>query len=346
MRYKVLASGLACCLGAAGALWLTPGNSAGRAPGAQAAAAASEFLASLPKDLRKETSYPLDSGERYTWHFVPRSRNGVSLLKLDDGQAELLGPLLATALSPEGLLLARGVIKHENILREVETARGIDATRRDPGLYYTTVFGKPSTAAPWAWRFEGHHLSLNVTQAPGHAPAIGPMFIGANPATVPSGPQTGLRLLANEEDFGRALITMLPDERRRTAVIRDTAFADIVTGNDREVELELAGLAAADMAPAEQQALRELIGLYAARLIGESGRDVLVRMDQAGFEKVRFAWAGGMQPGQPHYYRVHGPTLLIEYDNTQNGADHVHTVYRDLQRDFGGDLLRAHYRKQ
>jgi hypothetical protein len=127
-------------------------------------------------------------------------------------------------------------------------------------------------------------------------------------------------------------------------MIRDTAFSEIVTGNDREVKLELAGLAAADMSAEERQQLRELIGLYVGRLVSSSAREVLARLDSAGFEKVRFAWAGGIEPGQPHYYRVHGPTLLIEYDDTQNDANHIHTVYRDLERDFGGDVLRAHYR--
>jgi hypothetical protein len=346
MSYRSLGVGLALVLGAAAASWLTPGHGQGREPGGEASAAARAFLASLPADLRARTRYAMDSDERQNWHFVPKSRHGASLLELDDGQAELLGPLLATALSPEGLLLARGVIKHENILRDVETARGIDASRRDPGLYYTTVFGEPAARAPWAWRFEGHHLSLNVTQVPGHPPLIGPLFVGANPATVPSGAQAGLRLLAGEEDLGRALVTLLPEARRRIALIRETAFADIVTGNDREVKLESQGLPARDMNETERQALRELIELYVARFSGEAARDVLARLDRAGFENVRFAWAGGLQAGQPHYYRVHGPTLLIEYDNTQNGANHIHTVYRDLERDFGGDLLRAHYRRQ
>jgi hypothetical protein len=341
---RFLGLGLALGLGALGALWLTPGASATREGAQQAAAAANAFLASLPADLRGATHYPLDSDERYDWHFVPKARKGASLLQLDDAQAELIGPLLATALSPEGLLTARGVIKHENILREVETARGVDARRRDPGLYHTAIFGPPSAVAPWAWRFEGHHLSLNVTQLPGMAPTIGPVFVGANPARVPTGPQAGLRLLAAEEDLGRALIRQLAESRRRTAMIRDTAFADIVTGNDRQVQLELQGLAAGEMAAAERQALRSLVELYAARFVNGAEEDILARMDRAGFDKVRFAWAGSLEPGEPHYYRVHGPTLLIEYDNTQNGANHIHTVYRDLQRDFGGDLLRAHYR--
>lgn len=344
MQIKIMATGLALATGALAALWLTPGNAA--RPGKdQAADAANAFLKSLPAELRSASSFPLDSEERFDWHFVPRKRIGASLLDLQAEQAEHLGPLLATALSPEGLVSARGIIKHENILRAVETARGIDASRRDPGQYYTSLFGKPSAGSAWAWRFEGHHLSLNVTQFPGAAPVVGPLFMGANPATVPSGAQAGFRLLAQEEDLGRALITLLSAERRQAAMIRETAFSDILTGNDREVKLELAGLSAADMNSEERAAMRALIEVYAERLVADSAREVLARLERAGFEKLRFAWAGGIAAGQPHYYRVHGPTLLIEYDNTQNDANHIHTVYRDLQQDFGGDALRAHYGK-
>jgi hypothetical protein len=346
MWSRIASMGLALAAGVAAALWFTPTQSAGRDPAAEAAAAANAFLKSLPAEARRASTHELDSDARLDWHFVPRSRTGASLLDLAPEQAELLGPLLATALSPEGLLTARGVIKHENILREVETARGIDARRRDPGLYHTNVFGNPSARAGWAWRFEGHHLSLNVSQLPGTPAIVGPFFVGANPARVASGPQAGFRLLAAEEDLGRALIQSLPADRRDKALIRDTAFADILTGNDREARLEPAGLLAADMTADERQALRNLIEVYTSRLIQSSARDVLKRLDAAGLGKVRFAWAGSLEPGQPHYYRVHGPTLLIEYDNTQNDANHIHTVFRDLERDFGGDLLRAHYRKQ
>ncbi|MES1263975.1 MAG: DUF3500 domain-containing protein, partial [Peristeroidobacter soli] len=170
---------------------------------------------------------------------------------------------------------------------------------------------------------------------------------GANPARVLTGPNAGFRLLADEEDFGRGLITMLPEASRRTALIRDTAFAEILTGNDPKVRsLDLEGLAAADMSAEEKAQLRRLIDLYVARLTPASAKDALARLDRAGFDKVRFAWAGGIETGQPHYYRVHGPTMLIEYDDTQNNANHIHTVYRDLDRDFGGDALRAHYRGQ
>jgi hypothetical protein len=346
MLGRIAAVALSLAAGAAGALLAPSAGAAYDGKQGGGAAAANAFLKSLPKDLRQAAEFSIDSSERLAWHFIPKDRVGVSLLKLDDTQSELLGPLLATALSPEGLLSARGVMKHENILRRVETEEGIgNASRRDPGLYYTAVFGKPSVNAPWAWRFEGHHLSINVTELPGQPPIVAPVFMGANPARVLSGPNAGFRLLAAEEDLGRELITMFSAENRKVAMIRDTAFADILTGNDPKVQkLELEGLAAERMSADERAQLRQLIELYAGRVTPAAAKDALMRLDRAGFEKVRFAWAGGIEPGQPHYYRIHGPTLLIEYDDTQNGANHIHTVYRDLERDLGGDALRAHYR--
>jgi hypothetical protein len=343
---RIAAVVLSMAAGMAGALLVSPTDAASTPGSVSAAAAANAFLKSLPADLRASASFPLEAPERLVWNFVPMERVGVSLLKLDDTQSEQLGPLLATALSPEGLLAARGVMKHENILRRVETEAGVaNASRRDPGLYYTAIFGKPKAGAAWGWRFEGHHLSINVTELPGEAPIVAPIFVGANPARVLAGPNAGFRLLAAEEDLGRELIKMLPAPRREAATIRDTAFSEIVTGNDPKVQkLELAGLAAADMSAPEKAQLRRLIELYLGRMNADSAKDALMRLDRAGFEKVRFAWAGGIEPEQPHYYRIHGPTMLIEYDDTQNNANHIHTVYRDLERDFGGDALRAHYR--
>jgi hypothetical protein len=344
--FKPVAMILAVAAGAGAALFLTPADAAKATAHAGAAdKAAAAFLASLPPELRKTATFPIGSPERLAWHFIPKERVGVSLLKLDDAQSELLGPLLATALSPEGLLAARGVMKHENILRRVETEAGVDASRRDPGLYYTTVFGTPAAAAPWAWRFEGHHLSINVTQLPGQPPIVAPLFVGANPARVLAGPNAGFRLLAAEEDLGRELITMLSPERRKIAMIDATAFPDIITRNDPKVQgLATAGLAAGDMSTEERAQLKRLLELYVGRLTADAARDALARIERAGFEKVHFAWAGGTETGAPHYYRIHGPTVLIEYDDTQNNANHIHTVYRDLEHDLGGDVLRAHYR--
>jgi hypothetical protein len=341
---RLAAMGFALAAGALAALSLSPDAGAARGHGSSAETNALAFLASLSGDQKKQATFKLDSAERLDWHFVPRDRVGISLLTLDNNQVELLGPLLASALSPEGLLEARGVIRHENILRRIETDAGAAmASRRDPGLYFTSVFGTPSGAAPWAWRFEGHHFSLNVTQLPGQPAAIGPLFVGANPARVPSGVEAGFRLLPAEEDLARELIELLPDERRKVAIIDGTAFPDILTFNDVKARpLEMQGLAAADMNAAEQKQLRRLVELYVGRLAAASAKDVTTRLDRAGFGKLRFAWAGSIESGQKHYYRVHGPTLLIEYDNTQNDANHIHTVYRDLDRDFGGDALRQH----
>src|SRR3954470_11934914 len=250
---RLAAMGISVAAGVLGALALSPGTNAKQLLMFSSADARplNAFLQSLPAELRKRASFPIDSPERTQWYFVPRERVGVPLLELDDPQSEMLGPVLASALSPEGLLEARGVLKHENILRRVETEAGIDATRRDPGKYYISAFGDLKAGSPWSWRFEGHHLSINVTHVPGlpNIPTIiAPVFVGANPARVLSGPQTGYRLLAAEEDLGRELVTSLSDTHRKTAVINETAPGEIVTGNDPKVRpLEVEGLAAADM---------------------------------------------------------------------------------------------------
>jgi hypothetical protein len=169
--------------------------------------------------------------------------------------------------------------------------------------------------------------------------------MGSNPARVQRGPKAGLRLLAAEEDVARELMRMLPQPRRARAMLAEDAFPDIITRSDPKVRaLNIEGLAAGDMSQPEQAQLRKLLRVYADRMTESAAREQLERIERAGFGKLHFGWAGSLEPGKPHYYRVHGPTLLIEYDNTQNGANHIHSVWRDLERDFGGDLLRAHYR--
>jgi hypothetical protein len=303
--------------------------------------AARAFVQSLSQVTRTQAQLPFDSPARTNWNYVPMKRAGVALADLDANQKTLIDPLLRSALSPTGYETAQRIVQHESILAEIEGSR-----RRDPELYYTAVFGEPGPRAPWAWRFEGHHLSVNATHVDGQTQVVAPLFMGSNPARVPSGPKVGLRLLAAEEDLARALIRMLPDERRTRAILSDSAFADIVTRNDPKVSsLNIEGLAAADMSQPEQAQLRKLLHVYADRMTQSAAREQLERIERAGFDKLHFGWAGSLAPGKPHYYRVHGPTVLIEYDNTQNNANHIHSVWRDLERDFGGDLLRAHYEK-
>lgn len=313
---------------------------------------AAEFARSLLRALndsdRASAAMPFDSVVRTAWNYVPMVRKGVPLSRLSAEQRHMVDDLLRTALSEGGFTTAHRILSHETILRAIEEAEGrTDAFRRDPGRYYAGVFGAPSSDSPWGWRFEGHHLSVNVTRVPGASQAVAPLFMGANPARVPSGPHAGLRILAAEEDLARELVRMFPAERRSRAILSDKTFGDIVTRNDPNAKpLELEGLAVADMAPQERAHVRKLLELYAARMTLKAARDQLARIDQAGFEKLHFGWAGSLEVGKAHYYRIHGPTVLIEYDNTQTNANHIHTVWRDLERDFGGDLLRAHYAKQ
>jgi hypothetical protein len=260
-------------------------------------------------------------------------------------QRDALDVLLGTALSGEGVRSAAAIRHHETILRALEAGDGrVRVPPRDSGLYFASVFGTPAPDSAWGWRFEGHHLSVNVTQVAREVPIVAPLFMGANPARVPSGPHTGLRLFAAEEDVARALMRMLPAARRARAMISDTAYVEIITRNDPTIRpLAVEGLAAAEMSPEEQAQLRTLLGVYVARMAPAAARSQLDRIEAAGFGKLHFAWAGSLEPGRAHYYRIHGPTVLVEYDDQQNNANHIHTVWRDLQHDFGGDLLRAHY---
>jgi hypothetical protein len=200
---------------------------------------------------------------------------------------------------------------------------------------------------PWGWRFEGHHLSVNVTDLGPHGQIVAPLFMGANPARVPNGPKAGHRLLAAEEDVAFELLRMLDPDQRARATISAQTFGDIVTRSDPTVKpMAFAGLPAAEMGMDQQRQLRRLLEVYARRMADSSAHRQLERIDDAGFARLHFAWAGSHQPGQPHYYRIHGPTVLVEYDNSQGSANHIHTVWRDLENDFGGDLLRKHYARQ
>jgi hypothetical protein len=194
-------------------------------------------------------------------------------------------------------------------------------------------------------RIEGHHISLNFTIVNGSLTATTPEFFGANPAEVRSGPQQGLRVLGREEDLGRQLLNSLTADQRREAVVSQAAPDDILTTNVAKADpLSPAGLPGSRMTAAQQQILQALLEEYVARMPEDLAAERLAKVRKSGLEHVSFAWAGGGARGQRHYYRVQGPTFLIEYDNTQNDANHIHSVWRDFDGDYGRDLLREHYR--
>lgn len=306
------------------------------------AEAAGNLLKALTPEQKQKAVFELKSEERDNWFFIPKERKGITLKELKPWQRPLVHGLLASGLSQRGLLKAETITSLEEVLREMESKD--PRMTRDPELYYVSIFGTPGPSETWGWRFEGHHLSVNFTLAGGREIAATPSFFGSNPAEVKEGPRRGLRVLGAEEDLGRQLLKSLNDDQKKAAIIQTNAPREIITTNSRKVQpLEQAGLAAEKMDLKQREALLGLIKEYVYRHRAEVADKDLARINQAGFEKIHFAWAGGMEPGQGHYYRIQGPTFLMEYDNTQNDNNHIHSVWRDFEHDFGRDLLREHY---
>jgi hypothetical protein len=305
------------------------------------ATVAAAWLQSLDATQRAAAVFPIEDKERENWNYVPIARQGMKLGDMSDAQRTLARQLLATGLSQRGQLQVEAIIALENVLFAME-----GSARRNPQLYFFTVFGAPGSAAPWGWRVEGHHLSINFTVAAGQV-AVTPHFFGANPAEVRiDHPQKGRRALPAEEDVGRALMKSFDPAQQQVALIADKAPWEIITGNDRQVKpSEPAGLAYARMSPAQQEKFRALVQVYAGRLRSEIEAAEMQKIADAGWAGVHFAWAGGLERGDAHYYRIQGPAFLIEYDNIQNGANHIHTSWRNFDGDFGRDLLREHYQR-
>jgi hypothetical protein len=305
------------------------------------AEAANEFLATLTKEQAAEASFELKDDERINWHFIPRERNGLTMKKMRDDQREMAFLLVNSALSHRGYKKTLTIMSLERVLHELEN----NSPRRDAGNYFISIFGEPG-AKVWGWRFEGHHLSMNFTIADGKVSGT-PSFFGGNPGEIKDGPRKGLRVLGREEDLGRALAKSLTDEQKKSAIVLGNQVPkDILTSAEKKVDpLEPDGLAQAAMTDAQKKILAELIEEYVGTHRASLAKADMEKISQAGIEKVSFAWAGSTEPGEAHYYRVQGPTFLLEYDNIQNGANHPHAVWRDFNGDFGRDLLREHHAK-
>lgn len=303
--------------------------------------AVNAFLGSLTADQRAIAVYPFDSDERWNWHFIPKERNGISLQQLNETQVPLAQAILKTALSDRGYKTAETIRSLENVLHEIE---GPQATHRNPLDYHFTVFGTPAKDGTWALRYEGHHLSLNWTIVDGKSIASSPQFLGTNPGDVTTGPLAGTRGLGELEDLGRAFVKSLSDEQRAQAIIGDTAPDDVFTGHQVEATIqEDKGIPYAALNDQQKQAFIGLIEIQAGIQQPEVAAQRLARIRTAGLDDVKFAWIGGLEKGQGHYYRVQGKTFIVEYDNTQNNANHVHAAWRDFHGDFGRDLLKEHY---
>ncbi|MDR3715032.1 MAG: DUF3500 domain-containing protein [Puia sp.] len=309
--------------------------------------AAGRFISLLDSTQRIRALYPFDTEERYGFHYFPiDNRKGIPMDQLNTTQTAAAMYLIKTCLTEGTVKKIKEIMQLEKVLIEIEHRKPEDHFR-DPGKYFLAVFGIPGDRTVWGWRLEGHHVSFNFSADNKQLVAGTPGFLGANPAIVQEGDQKGKEVLKDEKEMAFALLHKLSADELKKALADTTAPGDIVTYINRKAMIEHpSGILYSEMSSDAQQQLLRLVNLYVHRFTKLFADNMLKEIQTAGVEKLRFAWMGQMEsgPGHPHYYRIQGPTLIIEYDNTQNNANHVHTVVRDLLHDYGGDLLLEHYK--
>ncbi|MCU1237776.1 MAG: hypothetical protein JWP63_5743 [Candidatus Solibacter sp.] len=301
---------------------------------------ANRLLAALTPEQRAKATFPFEDKERVNWFFVPIERKGLPLREMSPYQQRLATALLSAGLSQAGFIKAMSIMSLEDVLKVMEKDSG---ERRNPEKYYFSIFGTPSDTGTWGYRVEGHHISQNYTIVNGKV-VDAPSFFGDNPAEVREGPRKGLRVLAGEEDSGYAMMASLDAAQKKTAIVDEKAPNEILTSNSREAALkgQASGLSATKMTSAQFAKLNALLEEYVGNMPEQIAQYRQEQIKKAG-KNISFAWAGSEKPGEAHYYRIQTPNFLIEFDNTQNGANHIHTVWRDFTGDFGGDLLKDHY---
>lgn len=324
-----------CVVVAAGALLLA--NSEKPAPsGGEMVDAAQGFLQSLTEDQRQRATFEYGSDERLNWHFIPRQRKGVPLKDLHGESRKAADNLIASGLSKIGYGQALDVMSLEEVLYLLEGGdRQERRRRRDPERYYISVFGEPSASGLWGWRLEGHHLSLNYSIEDGEVVATTPEFFGANPAYINAGPGREVRVLGPEEDLARQILKLCTAEQEKKAWISKEAPDDIRGGGRAQpVVTEPVGLPVSEMSDDQKEVLKALLTEYLQNMPQDVEEDRRARINEAGIESIYFAWWGSDERNERHHYRIQGPTFLIEYNNTQNSANHVHSFWRDPAGDF------------
>ncbi len=309
-----------------------PAAQADSEPGLKMATAATTFLESLADGQRELATFRFDDAERLNWHFIPRERQGLGLWDLDGKALKTAEAFVATGLTAAGYQKTLEVRSLEEVLYLFEGGdEAARRLRRHPHRYYISIFGDPAGEDTWGWRFEGHHLSLNYTIRQGKILSSTPEFFGANPGLIDAGPGRQLRVLGRREDLARSILHAAPADQKQKILISD----DIRGAGAAQPESgEPAGVAFADMTPEQQKLLRELIGEYLSAMPVSVVRERTQEINGAGFDRIFFAWWGGSELNEPHHYVVQGPTFIIEYNNTQNQANHVHSIWRNLGGDF------------
>lgn len=310
---------------------------------AQMGAAATAFLDSLNSEQKAKATFEYMDGERIFWYYPPMNRHGLALRDMEPAQRELAMAVLASGLTPESYEQAKLIIEHETVLGPLELEQNIKTFRRDVELYYFTIFGTPGGKEPWGWRVEGHHISLHFSIMDDKVISTTPFFFGANPAEVRKGPKTGLRILGGREDLAFDLMGSLDEKQVEESIICDAAPADIVTFNSSKASLmTYEGLPASKMNGAQKELLLALVAEYVNQVRTDVAVQKLDALKKDGLDHLYLAWAGPVSKDEPHYYRIHGGDFVVEFDNRQDGANHIHSVWRDVENDFATDVMREH----
>ena len=309
-----------------------------------------EILNSLDNFQLKQINFKFEDDERFIWYYTPHEQNGLLVFQMKPYQRKLVYELLELTYSNKGYQTAKSIINLESILGDYEANHsnsndgGNGAWVRSEERYWLAIFGDPSSDKPWGYRFGGHHIGLTVNVKSDYI-SMHPLFFGANPAKVLEGEKKGFRALSLEEDVARKLVTSLSEDNRKIAIINPTAPPDILTANYRNFNSSdfNVGLNFNKLNDKQKDNVIDLIKVYTNRFTEEYAQNYLNQILKNGFENTTFAWSGSIDISKEHYYFIRHDKFLIEYDNTQNNANHIHSVLRDFNGDYGEDILSKHY---
>jgi hypothetical protein len=305
--------------------------------------AASSFYDNLDAKARNKALFHYLDGERIFWYYPPLNRHGLPLKDMTKKLKSLVFTLLETGLSSDAFNQTLQIINHELILKELEIRENIKTFVRDPERYYFTIFGNPKSKDPWGWRFEGHHVSIHFSIWSDKIISVTPLFLGVNPAEVKDGDSKGLRILKKREDLAFELVNSMSKDQHHIATIYENTPKDIITYNSSRVTVPVVeGISWDELKIGQQKLLKLLIAEYVNQVNPNLVKSKLEYLASNTLKSVKFGWAGGINLGEAYYYRIHGGNLFIELDNYQSGANHVHSVWRDVENDFAQDVLRKH----
>ncbi len=304
--------------------------------GTHMAKAAQTFLEHLPEKQSQQATFDFDDKERLNWHFIPRERKGLPLRDLSDADEQRARALIASGLSDAGYSQALDIMSLEEVLYLLEEGdRAERREKRDPEKYYLSIFGKPANTGTWGWRVEGHHISLNYTITDGKVVSSTPEFFGANPGLIDAGPGRSIRVLGTEEDLARQILKLCNEEQQKLAWQSKEAPDDLRGGGVAQPVVTAAvGLPVSKMSADQKKLVRTLLAEYLKNMPADVERERRDRINQSGLDNTYFAWWGSSERNERHYYRLQGETFIIEYNNTQNSANHVHSMWRNIDGDF------------